>query len=344
MKPLPGCLPCILHQTLQVARSVSDDEWSQRKVLNEVLRALPDAEWHQSSPAELLADAIASARGTLKVRAPYADLRAQVGEVFAGLAEDLRARAGQEADPFAFLVTAAAAANLVDELVFARFARKDPTQVFEQALAQGFAVGSVDVLRETVERAQTVVYFLDNAGEAQIDALLVEHLRGLGKTVFVAVRGGGLLHDATPEDALAAGLAPPSTADPAPASPGDAERGSPNDGAPVFSEPGAEQTPESASDDPAPRALPWLIELPFGELGVSAVARSTDLGAALERADLVLAKGSANYETLRADRECFFLLRAKCGPVAASLAVPQGSLVLHHVKAPEARASEPASV
>ena len=46
-------------------------------------------------------------------------------------------------------------------------------------------------------------------------------------------------------------------------------------------------------------------------------------------ADLVIAKGQGNYETLaRADKHIFFLLKVKCPVVAASLGLPCGSLVL----------------
>lgn len=47
-------------------------------------------------------------------------------------------------------------------------------------------------------------------------------------------------------------------------------------------------------------------------------------------ADLVIAKGQGNYETLEgvARPGLFFLLRAKCGPVARRLGLPVGSLVL----------------
>ena len=295
MKPRPACLPCILHQTLQVAREVSDDEWSQRKVLNEVLRALPEAEWHQSSPAEILNDALASARGTLKVKQPYAERRAKVQEQFAGVAKAFRERLAKAEDPFALATLGAAAANLVDELVFSRFAKLDSKVVFEDAVEAGFARGSADDLRKAVDGATKVLYMLDNAGEVLLDALLIEQIRALGKHVRVVVRGGGLLHDATIEDLAAAGLAP-------------------------------EETDAPEGED---KPIPDVIELPPGALNLPTLARSTDLGAAVEDSDLVIAKGSANYQTLRCtDTTVIHLLRAKCDPVAKSLAVSKGSLVV----------------
>ena len=48
-----------------------------------------------------------------------------------------------------------------------------------------------------------------------------------------------------------------------------------------------------------------------------------------DRADLVIAKGQGNYETLsEVDKEIFFLLKAKCPVVARDLGCPLGALVL----------------
>ncbi len=48
-----------------------------------------------------------------------------------------------------------------------------------------------------------------------------------------------------------------------------------------------------------------------------------------ERADLIIAKGQGNYETLsETTRPVAFALKAKCSVVAADLAVPPGSMVL----------------
>ncbi|WP_297458066.1 damage-control phosphatase [Thermococcus sp.] len=47
------------------------------------------------------------------------------------------------------------------------------------------------------------------------------------------------------------------------------------------------------------------------------------------RADLIIAKGQGNFETLSEikDDRVFYLLRAKCRPIARELRVPQGSMV-----------------
>lgn len=56
---------------------------------------------------------------------------------------------------------------------------------------------------------------------------------------------------------------------------------------------------------------------------------SDEFRAAYEAADLVLAKGMGNFEGLAEERgPLFFLLQAKCRPVAEEIGVPLESLVL----------------
>lgn len=52
----------------------------------------------------------------------------------------------------------------------------------------------------------------------------------------------------------------------------------------------------------------------------------------LEQADLVIAKGQGNFETLKdaLPQETFFLLKVKCEVVAKEVGVPLGSVVIHH--------------
>jgi hypothetical protein len=58
-------------------------------------------------------------------------------------------------------------------------------------------------------------------------------------------------------------------------------------------------------------------------------ACSEDFRRLFETADLVIAKGQGNYETLsEVDKDIFFILKAKCPVIAEHLGCPVGSLVL----------------
>ncbi len=317
MKPRPACLPCILQQTFRVAREASSDDWTQRKVLNDVMKGLCETDWNRS-PAEVLADAIGKARDIFRVADPFANHRADVQKELAALVKEVRERVASADDPFAMAVAAAAAANVVDELILRPL--DVPAQIWA-GIDEGFALGRIDQLRDAVQSAHRILYLLDNAGEALFDAIVIEQLREAGKKVRVVVRGAGLLHDATPDELVEAGLLPPPHDPDAPGSddPDAAPAGhlSADDGLPLIAD---------------PNALPEVLELQAGVLGTPLPPQNKQLKEAIAEADLVIAKGSANYETFTAKQAkvptVVYLLRAKCEPVAQSLGVPVGALVL----------------
>lgn len=335
MKPRPACLPCILHQTFRVAREVSNDDWTQRKVLNDVMKGLGETDWNRS-PAEVLSDAIGKAREIFRAAEPFESHRAEVQKELAPLAREVRERVAASDDPFGMAVAAAAAANVVDELILRPLDL--PAQIWA-GIDDGFALGRIDQLREAVQSSHRILYLLDNAGEALFDAIVIEQLRAAGKKVRVLVRGGGLLHDATADDLVEAGLLAP---EPSPDDPDDPP-GATSPGTPAASPgrpaagPGAPGSPTGAplqGDDliADPNRLPDVLELPHGVLGATLPPQNKQVKEAIVEADLVIAKGSANYETFTAKQAkvptVVYLLRAKCEPVAQSLGVPVGSLVL----------------
>jgi len=66
-------------------------------------------------------------------------------------------------------------------------------------------------------------------------------------------------------------------------------------------------------------------------LGVDPVNSSREFQAALEEADIVIAKGHANFESLvDEERDAFFLLKAKCPVVAGCLRVQEGDSVFYY--------------
>jgi hypothetical protein len=73
-----------------------------------------------------------------------------------------------------------------------------------------------------------------------------------------------------------------------------------------------------------------IITIGAATVGIDFRRASTDFKREFEQADLILSKGMGNYETLSelpARGRIFYLLMAKCAPVAKSLGVPPNSYV-----------------
>jgi uncharacterized protein with ATP-grasp and redox domains len=95
---------------------------------------------------------------------------------------------------------------------------------------------------------------------------------------------------------------------------------------------GAPAVNDATRDDAAAAGLDGLCEvIDTGEsmLGILPERCPPELMARLARAELVIAKGMANFESLSGSRRgLFFLLQAKCAVVAGHLGVPDHGLVV----------------
>ena len=78
-------------------------------------------------------------------------------------------------------------------------------KAFREA-AKDLAIDDTNTIYELAEKAHTVLYLTDNAGEIVFDTLLVEQLKNMGLTVTVAVKGSPVINDATLEDAEVSGM------------------------------------------------------------------------------------------------------------------------------------------
>ncbi|MEM2319191.1 MAG: ARMT1-like domain-containing protein [Candidatus Bathyarchaeia archaeon] len=67
-------------------------------------------------------------------------------------------------------------------------------------------IDDIGQIYEIAEKSNKVLYLTDNAGEIVFDTLLVEQLKNMGLTVFVAVKEKPILNDAVMEDAEISGM------------------------------------------------------------------------------------------------------------------------------------------
>jgi len=70
-------------------------------------------------------------------------------------------------------------------------------------LHQPFAINHLDAFLRRLQRAKSILFIGDNAGETVFDRVLIE---ALPVPVVYTVKGGPVLNDATMDDAIEAGL------------------------------------------------------------------------------------------------------------------------------------------
>ena len=107
----------------------------------------------------------------------------------------------QSDDSFQTALRIAIAGNIID------FAANDNFNILltiDKALNSGFAIDHSKQLKKELEKARSVLYLGDNAGEIVFDKLFIETIQHPNLTYVV--RGGPVINDATMEDAEYIGM------------------------------------------------------------------------------------------------------------------------------------------
>jgi len=279
MKTSLDCTPCIVRQALDAAKMVSTDPSVRERIVREVLHWA--SEMNFDEPPPFLGQRIhRRLREITGVKDPYRTAKDHLNRMAMDLLPDLKSEVESAEDPLMAAVRLAIAGNVIDMGVNGNITESDVRQSVRDALLEPIA-GEWNDFRQAADRARTILYLADNAGEIVFDRLLIEQLSP--PRVTLAVRGSPVINDATVADARAVGLSE------------------------------IVQIIDNGSDAP----------------GTILEDCSQDFVRRFAEADLILAKGQGNFETLSDEpRNIFFLFKVKCPVIAAHLGLPVGSHVL----------------
>jgi uncharacterized protein with ATP-grasp and redox domains len=199
------CVPCLLGRVLFETNLCAPEKRS--KVMRECIKVLSE-KYRPGVNSAVTATAVhRRAYDLLECRDPYADLKKRSNEV----AEDIFGKAKDfvesAKDPLEAASLVAIAGNVLDFGIGS--ALDDPEELageFDSLVGQGLSINDVPIMRDILEKAENVVYLLDNCGEVVFDKLLVTELKWFGVRVVGVVKGEPILTDATDEDARSTGI------------------------------------------------------------------------------------------------------------------------------------------
>ena len=282
MKTYLDCYPCFLRQALSAARRAGASEHDQHDILLETMNRMAVLPM-DAKPPEMAAAIHALVRRRVDNPDPYLQDKQDATRQALALLPDLRRRVGEASDPLETAVRIAIAGNIIDHGISETF---ELESTLERVLAQPFAIGALEPLRQALSRARSVLYLGDNAGETVFDRVLIEQI---ALPVTYVVKAGPIINDATRQDAIAAGLDEVAT----------------------------------------------IIDHGSQAPGTLLASCSEEFRSRFEAAEVILAKGQGNYESLSdGSAPVFFLLQAKCSVIAKDLGVPVGSIVLQQAPGP----------
>jgi uncharacterized protein with ATP-grasp and redox domains len=290
MKTCLDCFPCFFRQALDSVRMATSDEAIHEQVIRDVLELARHMDLRQSPPAmaRLIHQRI---RELINDPDPYRRSKQKHNQLAQQLCRELQPIIEKADHPLETAIRLAIAGNIIDLGVKSSISDDNISKTIHQSLTAPFHRDAVEQLRTDIERAKTILYLTDNAGEIIFDRLLIEQLPAA--KVTVAVKGAPVINDATMEDAVAAGL---------------------TDSVTVI---------DNGADVPG-----TILDL-----------SSDTFVQRFHQADVVIAKGQGNYETLSGmDKNIYFILKAKCHVVASELGCPIGQMLLIHNRPQMAKA------
>lgn len=280
MKTFLDCIPCFFRQALDATRLVTDDESIHEQVIRDTLDLTKSMDLHQSPPA-MSRHIHRRIRELVENPDPYRHLKQRHNQLALELYDLLEPIVRNSENPLETAVRLAIAGNIIDLGVKTSLTDNDINNTIQQSLNDPFNHLEIERLRTNIDKANDILYLLDNAGEIVFDRLLIEQLPT--EKITVVVKGAPIINDALMEDADAVGLTKIVT------------------------------VIDNGSDAPG-----TILET------CSDVFRSR-----FKQADLIIAKGQGNYETLsHIDKNIYFVLKAKCSVVASDLKCPVGQMVL----------------
>ncbi len=135
------------------------------------------------------------------IKDPFAEEKRSSNSAALSLYEEWKPRIISDEDPFDMALRLAIAGNIMDYGASGTF---DIHSTINKVLATHFAIDHSFRLKRKIEKAGTILYLGDNAGEIVFDKLFIETI-GHGNVTYV-VRDAPILNDVTINDAKEVGI------------------------------------------------------------------------------------------------------------------------------------------
>ncbi|MCK5282117.1 MAG: DUF89 family protein [Nanoarchaeota archaeon] len=203
MKTYLECIPCFLNQALKVMDLHSVDYKTKEKVMRQIMIKLPKINLNCKPPefALLVYKTIENITGNSDL---YKKIKKKDNLEAIGLLPEIKEIMKSSADTLKDTINVAISGNVMD---FAVNHDYNILKTIKKSISSGFVIDDYKKLKKDIQKAKSIVYIADNAGEIVFDRLLIEEIRKISDAnITFLVRARPIINDATLEDARMVGL------------------------------------------------------------------------------------------------------------------------------------------
>ncbi len=199
MKTYLACIPCFMQQAYRTAKLATDDDQKIKTVLDSVGDMIKTVSMENTPPetGNLIYHKI---REVTHNYDPYKEIKQRNIQEALDLYPELKDLVKKSDDPLLTAIRIAVAGNVIDLGVNKKFDIKEDIQ---KILKQKFAAFDYIAFKEHLNKAKSILYLGDNAGESVFDRILIEQI---GKPATFVVREVPVINDCIIDDARASGL------------------------------------------------------------------------------------------------------------------------------------------
>ncbi len=197
MKTYLECIPCLVRQAAEASRVATRDIEKQRRTMRKVLIKLSKVSF-DVPPAKNTYIVHEMVKRITKNNDPYRKVKERDNRKALKLYPSLKEEVSKSRDKLLTATRLAIAGNVIDYGPSSRFDVEDAL-----VSSQRLAIDDFSILRKKLDKARTVAYLSDNAGEIVFDKLLLEVLE---KDITFFVKAKPILNDATMKDAKMVGI------------------------------------------------------------------------------------------------------------------------------------------
>lgn len=199
MRTYLDCIPCFFAQALKAARIAGADETTQKKLLAEVSKLVPDL-LLGSTPPEMGRTVYQLVNKLTGNDDPFREIKKSSNQLILDLYPKLKMMVENSEDRLLTAIRLAAAGNIIDYGAPTSFEIEEEVA---NCLKRDFTVFDYPDFKQKLDATESVLYLGDNAGEVVFDRLLIEEL---GKNIIYVVRDKPIINDALIEDARDCGI------------------------------------------------------------------------------------------------------------------------------------------
>lgn len=282
MKTKEECISCLRRQTRTFSKIMSDEVEVRNQILKFGYGEIERCNYNETAP-KITADIFHHAIKVTGLEDPYRSEKDFSNNIAREIVENLNlGELIKGSDGFEKAVKLSIAGNIIDFSALEKVEDEKVYTTVKKSISSNLYNQSVKQFKDDVNKASSIMFIADNAGEIVFDQLLLSKI-DLSKVVFV-VKKGPIVNDATMRDCMMIGL------------------------------------------DEQVR----IIDNGTAIQGCDLRFCSDDFLEEFNKADLIISKGQANYETLEdvKDKNIYFLLMAKCQTVADNIGCNKGDYVL----------------